>query len=355
MSEPTGRRARSALGGGHGLAASLSALRHVVDDLTAVVTVADNGGSSGRLREEFDCLPPGDLRQALAALCDDDDWGATWARVLQHRFTSDGSDGQARRRATCSSSRCGSCSATTSPVSTGWASCSAPRAGCCRWPWPRSTSPRPSSGPIPSAPTGPSPWSAARSRSRPPRAGCARSRLDPTDPPGVPAGRGRGQERRLGRPRARARGSPASSRTCSCPSCATALEQTTARTLVVLNLEAQAGETEGFTPRDAPRGARGPRPRSGRRRRARRPRPRAPTRRLSSRSQAGGGRVWCWPMSPVRTELPDTTWRSWPAPMRTSCGSRRVAAPPRRRTPMPRPLSSSLDTGRRRTGPERRG
>ncbi len=79
-----------ALGGGHGLAASLAALRHVAGDVTAVVTVADNGGSSGRLREEFDCLPPGDLRMALAALCDDDDWGSTWARVLQHRFASDG-------------------------------------------------------------------------------------------------------------------------------------------------------------------------------------------------------------------------------------------------------------------------
>ena len=79
-----------ALGGGHGLAASLSALRGIVDDLTAVVTVADNGGSSGRLRREFDCLPPGDLRMALAALCDDDDWGSTWARVLQHRFRSEG-------------------------------------------------------------------------------------------------------------------------------------------------------------------------------------------------------------------------------------------------------------------------
>ena len=79
-----------ALGGGHGLAASLSALRRVVTDLTAVVTVADNGGSSGRLRAEFDCLPPGDLRQALAALCGDDDWGSTWARVLQHRFRSTG-------------------------------------------------------------------------------------------------------------------------------------------------------------------------------------------------------------------------------------------------------------------------
>ena len=79
-----------ALGGGHGLAGSLAALRHVVSDLTAVVTVADNGGSSGRLRREFGVLPPGDLRQALAALCGDDDWGRTWAKVLQHRFASDG-------------------------------------------------------------------------------------------------------------------------------------------------------------------------------------------------------------------------------------------------------------------------
>jgi uncharacterized cofD-like protein len=79
-----------ALGGGHGLAASLSALRHVTDQLTAVVTVADNGGSSGRLRSELGVLPPGDLRMALAALCRDDDWGRTWADVLQHRFSSDG-------------------------------------------------------------------------------------------------------------------------------------------------------------------------------------------------------------------------------------------------------------------------
>jgi uncharacterized cofD-like protein len=79
-----------ALGGGHGLAASLTALRSVTADLTAVVTVADNGGSSGRLREEFGVLPPGDLRMALAALCGDDRWGQTWARVLQHRFESDG-------------------------------------------------------------------------------------------------------------------------------------------------------------------------------------------------------------------------------------------------------------------------
>lgn len=79
-----------ALGGGHGLAASLSALRQVTDELTAVVTVADNGGSSGRLRSELGVLPPGDLRMALAALCRDDEWGRTWASVLQHRFSSDG-------------------------------------------------------------------------------------------------------------------------------------------------------------------------------------------------------------------------------------------------------------------------
>ncbi len=79
-----------ALGGGHGLSASLSALRRVTDQLTAVVTVADDGGSSGRLRAELDCLPPGDLRMALAALCGDDQSGRTWADVLQYRFTGSG-------------------------------------------------------------------------------------------------------------------------------------------------------------------------------------------------------------------------------------------------------------------------
>ena len=84
-----------ALGGGHGLAATLNALRPLVDDLTidrltAVVTVADNGGSSGRLRGEFGVLPPGDLRMALAALCGSDEWGSTWADVVQHRFAGEG-------------------------------------------------------------------------------------------------------------------------------------------------------------------------------------------------------------------------------------------------------------------------
>lgn len=80
-----------ALGGGHGLSATLSALRLMSDRLTAVVTVADDGGSSGRLRAEFGVLPPGDLRMALTALSDDSEWGRTWSDVLQHRFRSSGS------------------------------------------------------------------------------------------------------------------------------------------------------------------------------------------------------------------------------------------------------------------------
>ena len=85
-----------ALGGGHGLAANLRALRLLTEDITAVVTVADNGGSSGRLRTEMPVLPPGDLRMALAALCEDSDWGSIWGDVIQHRFATDGElDGHA--------------------------------------------------------------------------------------------------------------------------------------------------------------------------------------------------------------------------------------------------------------------
>lgn len=85
-----------ALGGGHGLAANLRALRLLTDDITAVVTVADNGGSSGRIRTEMPVLPPGDLRMALAALCEDSDWGSIWGDVIQHRFATEGElDGHA--------------------------------------------------------------------------------------------------------------------------------------------------------------------------------------------------------------------------------------------------------------------
>jgi uncharacterized cofD-like protein len=57
-----------ALGGGHGVARTLAALPAVVDHVTAIVTVADDGGSSGRLRRDLDVLPPGDLRMALTTM-----------------------------------------------------------------------------------------------------------------------------------------------------------------------------------------------------------------------------------------------------------------------------------------------
>jgi uncharacterized cofD-like protein len=80
---PAGRARRAvAIGGGHGLSRSLMALREVVDDVTAVVTVADDGGSSGRLRDDLDVLPPGDLRMALAALARDEQL----ADLIQYRF-----------------------------------------------------------------------------------------------------------------------------------------------------------------------------------------------------------------------------------------------------------------------------
>jgi len=89
-----------ALGGGHGLFNTLTALRYLTADVTAVVTVADDGGSSGRIRAELGQIPPGDLRMALAALMgaptavkdlrrDDPaaaDRHARWAQLLQHRF-----------------------------------------------------------------------------------------------------------------------------------------------------------------------------------------------------------------------------------------------------------------------------
>jgi uncharacterized cofD-like protein len=75
-----------ALGGGHGLSASLSALRLITRDLTAVVTVADDGGSSGRIRREINVLPPGDLRMALAALAGTEPQDQHWAELLQHRL-----------------------------------------------------------------------------------------------------------------------------------------------------------------------------------------------------------------------------------------------------------------------------
>ena len=79
-----------ALGGGHGLYATLTAVRTLSSDVTAVVTVADDGGSSGRLRRELGVMPPGDLRMALAALAGTDDEARLWAHTVQHRFRGDG-------------------------------------------------------------------------------------------------------------------------------------------------------------------------------------------------------------------------------------------------------------------------
>lgn len=79
-----------ALGGGHGLHSALSALRLLTGDLTAVVTVADDGGSSGRIRRELKVLPPGDLRMALAALASFDAAHTAWADLLQHRIGGSG-------------------------------------------------------------------------------------------------------------------------------------------------------------------------------------------------------------------------------------------------------------------------
>lgn len=79
-----------ALGGGHGLHASLSALRRITSEVTAIVTVADDGGSSGRIRRELKVLPPGDLRMALAALAGTDPDHVRWTELLQHRIGGSG-------------------------------------------------------------------------------------------------------------------------------------------------------------------------------------------------------------------------------------------------------------------------
>src|SRR6266853_4821822 len=77
------------IGGGSGLSTLLRGLKRYVKasdgavELTAVVTVTDDGGSSGRLRREFDVLPPGDIRNCMVALSEDE---ATLSRLFQYRF-----------------------------------------------------------------------------------------------------------------------------------------------------------------------------------------------------------------------------------------------------------------------------
>jgi uncharacterized cofD-like protein len=81
-----------ALGGGHGLATTLSAVRHYAGQVTAVVSVADDGGSSGRLRKIAGIPAPGDLRRCLVAMAAD---RSLWARAFEYRFPSGDLEGHA--------------------------------------------------------------------------------------------------------------------------------------------------------------------------------------------------------------------------------------------------------------------
>ena len=76
-----------ALGGGHGLAVTLSAVSRYAGQVTAVVSVADDGGSSGRLRALFPGPAPGDVRRCLVSLAGDGSLEKLWAQVLDYRFT----------------------------------------------------------------------------------------------------------------------------------------------------------------------------------------------------------------------------------------------------------------------------
>ena len=105
IAEPTGEARSSlrvaAIGGGTGLSTLLRGLRHyvvspnqtpansadtpcLISDLAAIVTVTDDGGSSGRLRRGFNMLPPGDLRNCMVALSEDEH---LISRLFRHRFT----------------------------------------------------------------------------------------------------------------------------------------------------------------------------------------------------------------------------------------------------------------------------
>ena len=72
-----------AIGGGTGLSMLLKGIKKITNNITAVVTVGDDGGSSGRLREEMGVLPPGDIRNCIAALADDED---LVTKLFQYRF-----------------------------------------------------------------------------------------------------------------------------------------------------------------------------------------------------------------------------------------------------------------------------
>ena len=92
MSGPVAPPHIVAVGGGHGLAATLRALRRITDDVTAIVSVADNGGSTGRLRRTNAQAAPGDLRKCLVALAEPN---SALARAMEFRFEEGELDGHA--------------------------------------------------------------------------------------------------------------------------------------------------------------------------------------------------------------------------------------------------------------------
>ena len=80
-----------AIGGGHGLSTMLRGLKRYTKDITAIVTVADDGGGSGMLREELGILPPGDIRNCILALANTE---PTLEQLLNYRFTEGSLAGQ---------------------------------------------------------------------------------------------------------------------------------------------------------------------------------------------------------------------------------------------------------------------
>lgn len=79
-----GRRILTVIGGGTGLSTILRGLKRYNLDLNAIVTVSDDGGSSGRLSKDLGVLPPGDVRNCLVALADEE---SLMAKLFQYRFT----------------------------------------------------------------------------------------------------------------------------------------------------------------------------------------------------------------------------------------------------------------------------
>ena len=199
----------------------------------------------GRLRDEFDVLPPGDLRMALTALCDDTEWGHTWRDVLQHRFRGDGPLGGPRPRQPAHHRPLGP--ARDPVVGLDLVGRLLNARGRVL---PMAAVPLEIDGPGPSASTPPTPRPSTTLRGQVAVAttrGTVRQHRPRAAGPAVcPARRWRRSARPTGSSSARARGSPRSCRTSSCPRLRDALHDTTARRLLTLNLE-HTGETAGFT------------------------------------------------------------------------------------------------------------